>query len=564
MLKFLSIENFALIDSLQVEFQEGLNLVTGETGSGKSILVDAVGLAAGGRATQEMVRQGFDKAQVEGLFELDADHPVRKQLEEAGVEAGDGQLIVRREISLSGANKVFINGRLSTAGLLSELGSWLVDIHGQHDQQHLLQPSNHLEFLDAFGEHDAALREVSGLYQEWKEIKDKIRTLREGEQERLQRLDTLRFQAQELEKLDLSPGLVEELKDERRLLSTAEKRLSNSIEAFQILYEQDSSAMELLGRASRNLQELAEIDESLKESAAKLDELRFQMEEVSFGLRDYSDGIHFNPERQEAVEQRLAELQRAMRKYGKNVEELIDYAQGIGPEMEELENSEERAEQLEAQEKELADEFMKASQALSQRRKRAAKKLSKAVEKELAELAMKKTVFEVDIESGGQWAGPRGVDRVEFLISPNPGEEPRPLAKIASGGELSRIILALKSVLTLEPYAKTLVFDEVDSGVGGRVASSIGDKLARLGRHHQVFCVTHLPQVACYAARHLLVGKQTRQGRTTLHIEVLDASQRVEELSRMLAGETVTEATRQHARELLQRADSEKTETGVG
>ncbi|HSR53324.1 MAG TPA: DNA repair protein RecN [Acidobacteriota bacterium] len=564
MLKFLTIENFALIERLEVEFQAGLNLVTGETGSGKSILVDAVGLLAGGRAAQDMVRQGFEKAQVEGLFELQEGHPAWRHLKEAGLEGDEGQLLVRREIALSGTNKVFINGRLATAGLLGEVGNSLVDIHGQHDQQQLLQPSNHLEFLDAFAEQPALLSAVSERYREWTEVKDKIRHLREGEQDRLQRLDTLQFQAQELEKLSLSRGLDQELEEERRLLSTAEKRLAHSSQAFQILYEQEGSAMELLGKVSRNLQDLAEADPALTDSASKLDELRFQMEEVAFRLRDYSDGIEFNPDRQEAVEQRLAELQRAMRKYGKGVEELIEYAAGIGPEIEELEHGEERAEELEAREKDLSARYMEAAEQLSQGRRKASRKLAKAVEKELADLAMNKTVFRVSIESDEELASPRGFDRVEFLISPNPGEEPRPLVKIASGGELSRIILALKSVLTLEPYSKTLVFDEVDSGVGGRVASSIGDKLAALGRHHQVFCVTHLPQVACYAARHLQVGKQTRKGRTTVHIGVLREDERVEELSRMLSGETVTEATRQHARDLLERAHQQEAGTGVG
>ncbi len=558
MLKFLSIENFTLIDRLEIEFGAGLNLVTGETGSGKSILVDAVGLLAGRRASQEMIRQGFAKARLEGIFILEKQHPARRMLQEAGIELDDGQLIVRREIALSGANKVFVNQCLTTASFLSELGSCLVDIHGQHDQQQLLQPSNHLEFLDAFGANGELLEKVQAAYDELMRIEAEIEGLHQGEQQRLQRLDLLRFQMEDIERLELKPAITEELEEERRLLSSAEKRLSEALQSYQMLYEQDGAVLAQLGLVGRSLQELSRLDPRLEANAKRLEELRYQLEEIAYHLRDYQDGVEFNPARLDAVEERLAAIQKAVRKYGRSADAILDYYQTLQPQIDQLVQGETRLEELQTSRGTLKDRYLELSRRLSAKRRRDAKQLGRAVEVELASLAMQSSVVRVALQSDPENGTGKGIDQAEFLISANPGEAPRPLARIASGGELSRLILALKSILTLEKYCKTLVFDEVDAGIGGRVASSLGERLARLSARHQVFCVTHLPQVACMARRHFHVGKVSSQQRTTVRVEELDPGQRVEELARMLAGDSVTDAAIRHARELLRASRKSK------
>lgn len=552
MLKFIRIENFALIDRLEVEFGPGLNLITGETGSGKSILVDAVGLLLGGRASQEMIRQGFDTARLEGLFEIVAPHPASAYLQEAGVALAEGECIVRREISRSGANKVFVNGTLSTQSFLAGLGSLLADIHGQHEQQQLLQPATHLEFLDAFGRNHDLRQAVLESHRRLEAVREQLGRLQGNEQERLQRLDLLQYQAREIEALQLRPGLDQELESERQLLASAELRFHHSQESYQLLYEQEPSILGLAGRVETLLEELAEQDPSCSENLVRLRELRFQLEEIAYQLRDYAQQVEFNPARLEAVEERLGELHRARRKYGETVDLILEYYQDISRQILDLSGREERLQELEEERKRLEQEYYEKARQLSEKRRRDAAPLRQAVEGVLSELAMENTRFVVHLESSPERYSQKGIDRVEFLISPNPGEDLRPLAKIASGGELSRTILALKSILTLEDYPKTLVFDEVDAGIGGRVASNIGEKLARLASRHQVFCVTHLPQIAAFADRHYHVDKRTQQRRTVVRITPLEGEAREQELARMLAGEQVTETTRRQARELLQ------------
>lgn len=551
MLKFLSIQNFALIDRLEIDFQAGFNLITGETGSGKSIVVDALGLLVGARASQEMVRQGSDKARVEGLFELSAGHPALRLLIDAGLADENGELVVRREISTSGANKVFVNGSLTTQTLLAEIGDLLVDIHGQHDHQTLLRASSHLEFLDAFGQNRARLRECGEVFRRLTGLRREIEQIRSREQQRLQELDLCRFQLEEIENLQLHAGLDTELEEERTLLSTAEKRLSLARDSYETLYEKEGAAVEELGRVEGNLAKLSALDAGLREPAKRLAELRFQLEEIAYQLRDYQETVEFNPERRQAVEDRLAEIQQAARKYGGSVESILTFAQELGPRIQALEQTGARGEKLSSEEKSLAKEYARLAEELSRKRGADAVGLQRSVEKELSDLAMEATVFRVRLESDPAHPREEGIDEAEFLISPNAGEDPRPLAKIASGGELSRVILALKSILTPEPYAKTLVFDEVDAGIGGRVAATVGRKLAALARRHQVFCVTHLPQIAGFASRHLHVSKEIEGKRTLVRVRHLDEAARIEELARMLAGDTVTDATRRHARELL-------------
>ena len=551
-LRFLSIENFALIDRLQVEFESGLNLITGETGSGKSILVDAVSLLVGERASQEMVREGFDRARIEGIFSLPAHSPARQKLEQSGLDANSDELIIRREIATSGANKIFVNGTLATQRFLADLGSFLADIHGQHEQQQLLQPKTHLEFLDAFGGNEELRQEVSEQFHQLQETRQTLDHMRKSEQQRLQRLDNLNFQISDIEKLQLSSGLDQELEGERRLLSSAQQRYEACQESYELLYERDESLLALVDRLEKNLQTLATLDKKFDSTLEKLNESRYQMEELAYQIRDYRGQIEFDPARLEMVQEHLAEIQKARRKYGGSVEEILSYCERIRGEVEELSHGQERTEQLVAKEKSLSDEYLHQARRLSRKRRQDGVALERSVEQELRDLAMEQTNFSVEIDSQEVQANEHGIDRGAFLISPNPGEPPRPLVKIASGGELSRVVLALKSILSLENYPKTLVFDEVDSGIGARVAGKLGEKLAKLSTQHQVFCVTHLPQIASFASRHFHVEKQTHRKRTLVEITPLRAKARVEELARMMAGDRLTETTRKQARELLE------------
>ncbi len=551
MLKFLRIENFALIDHLEVEFEQGLNLITGETGSGKSILVDAVGLLVGERASQEMIRQGFDRARLDGAFRLHAQNPVRQELEKAGLEVNDEELIVRREICRSGSNKIFINGTLVTQSFLSRLGMWLADIHGQHDQQQLLHPQTQLEFLDAFGENQRDVQEVSGLFLQLKRVRRRLQEQRDSEQERLHRRDTLRFEIGDIERLELKPGLDQELQQERSLLTSAERRRQAAQESYQLLYERDNSLLTLLDQVQKKIQELVALDATFQPWVRRLREERYQMEEFSYQIRDYAANIESNAARLEAIEERLGEIHKASRKYGASVEEMLAYSTRIGHELAKLSVDEHRMTKLVEKEQGLLAEYLERAGQLSRKRHGDARMLCQRVEQELAELAMESAVFEVTFQSSETVPAGQGIDRVDFLISPNSGEVPRSLSKIASGGELSRIILGLKSILTLEGYPKTLVFDEVDAGIGGRVASRVGEKLARVATQHQVFCVTHLPQIACYATQHFHIDKHRRGDRTVIDAFPLQDSDRIEELARMLAGDAITETSRQHARELL-------------
>ncbi|MCH8017157.1 MAG: DNA repair protein RecN, partial [Acidobacteria bacterium] len=536
MLKFLSVENFALIDRLEIEFSKGLNLITGETGSGKSILVDAVGLLVGRRASLEMVRQGFEQARVEGMFELSGEHPARVFLADAEIPLEGGELIIRRNISRSGSNKIFINGVLSPLATLSQLGTFLADIHGQHEQQLLLRSSVQLQFLDAFSAHEPLTQQVRESFHLLQGVRSELERLQASEQERLQRLDTLHFQIADIDKLQLRAGLDVELEAERGLLASAEKRLSASQRAYQDIYEREESSLSLLHQAKKELEELCELDPQLEPVMVKLSDSRYLLEEVAYQLRDYTNQIESNPGRLDAVQESLSEIQKARRKYGETVDEILAYLEKAQKEVLELSQCEAEIEQLAKKESQLESKYRALAQHLSRGRHQQAKLLSRQVERELTDLHMGNAAFTVQVNTSDEKVTEQGMDQVEFLISANVGESSKPLAKIASGGELSRTVLALKSILTLEDYPKTLVFDEVDAGIGGRVASTIGEKLARLGTAHQVFCVTHLPQVASYASQHFHVTKRPSAERTIVEIVPLEQKARVEEISRMMAG----------------------------
>jgi len=556
MLKFLLIENFALIDYLEIEFQKGFNLITGETGSGKSILVDAVGLLVGERASQEMVREGFEKARVEGIFKVSSKHPIHKALEETNTPLEDEELIICREISLSGSNKIFVNGKMITQKLLSELGLLLADIHGQHDQQLLLHPKYQLDFLDAFGENQNLVAHLGSLFHKLQTVRSGLNSLNINEKDRLQKLDNLNYQITEIDNLNLRSGLDRELEEERRLLNSSEHRLQASQQAYQLLYEQEISLSNLLNQAEKHIEKLANTDTAYKKTAEKMKDIRFQIEEISHNLRDYADSIEFNPARLDILEEQLLEINKAKRKYGETVEDILEYASRTKEEIIELTENNTKTEELVVLQKKLEAEYLQLARNLSNKRHQDIKNLSKSIGQELANLNLENTIFEVDLNSTEEEISEKGIDQAEFLLSPNIGESPKPLSRIASGGELSRIILALKSIVSPENYLKTLVFDEVDTGIGGRVASTVGEKLSLLSNQHQVFCVTHLPQIACWASHHLHVNKQQSNERTIIQITTLTGKNQIEELARMMAGENVTETSRKQARELLQRSET--------
>jgi DNA repair protein RecN (Recombination protein N) len=563
MLKELNIKNFAIIDQLRVEFGPGLNVFTGETGAGKSIVVDALNLALGERASTDLVRTGALEAVVEAAFELNSHGPaaVRRILEEQGIEAAPGEdIIVRRVISAAGKSKVYVNGSLTNLNTLAGIGALLADIHGQHEHQSLLSIDRQMDMLDSFGGLMGKREAFSGLYRRLHELRRQLGELEAGEREKAQREDLLRFQVNEIEASRLKEGEDEELAREQQVLANAEKLAGLAAAADQALYSAEGSALADMKRAIANVRDIAAIDGSLAPVLELLESGRAQIEESAREIASYADGVEFDPRRLEEIGDRLDLIQKLKKKYGGAIPEIIVFGAKAAAELEKIERSGEESERLRREIAAMRTEITAKAKELTKQRGSAAGELEKKVEAELGHLGMKKTAFVVKIvqEPGddtadGLRAGPRGADTVEFLISPNPGEEPRPLAKIASGGELSRIMLALKTILIEGDPIPTLVFDEVDAGIGGAVAEEVGRKLKRIAGRRQVFCITHLPQIACMASSHYGVAKAVRKDRTSTEVRLLERAERVDEIARMLGGRTITDATIRHAEEMIER-----------
>ena len=552
MLQYLAVRDFALIDCMEVDFGPGLNLLTGETGSGKSILIDVVAQLTGERASLDLIRSGSKTAILEGLFQLEPGHPALKLLRGHEIPVEGGQLVIRRLISSSGS-KIFINGTMSTQRFLARLGRTLADIHGQHDQQDLLHARAQLDFLDVFAGNQNLRSEVDDCYRQLGEIHDRLEELESSERERVQEIEHLRYQLQELEELELRPGLDRELEEELRLLSTAEGRARNSISAYQTLYESEPSALSLLSQAEKKALELVELDPAQAVLAEQLADARLQLTDTASLLRDYGQSIHFDQEILEQTEARFSRLQRARRRYQRSLDELIEHRLETEERLEALLDYDSRKKDLEERKNTLKQTFESRASELSERRRAAGLRLATRVEGELAELAMQLCQFQVRVASSA--SSSRGVDSVQFLLSANPGEPPRPISRIASGGELSRIVLALKSIANVDQHSKTLIFDEIDAGIGGGTASAVGLKLKAVAHHHQVLCVTHLPQIAARADQHFQVAKLQSGDRTELQLLKLDRAERKKELARMLAGDQVSEITLAQANELLERSN---------
>jgi DNA repair protein RecN (Recombination protein N) len=549
MLLTLSVKNFAIIDRLEIEFGPGFNVLTGETGAGKSIVMDALGLILGDRASPELIRTGCEEAAVEALFDLAGALALQEALAEAGFSGGD-ELVLRRVVSRGGRSRAYVNGSLATLAQLQPVAEKLVAVCGQHEHQALLQRDAHLPFLDRFGGHQQLLSEYRTHFNAWRDTTSRLARLAAAERERAERHDLLRYQLRELTEAQLRAGEDEELAAERLLLQHAERLAAAASGGYNALYAADGAVCERLGRLAGELAALAAIDPALGQLAETLRQSLYVLEDAAIQLRDHLGSISFEPGRQAEVEERLARLAALKRKYGVSVAALLDRQAALAAELDELEDAEGSRAALEAERARRQAVLAATGARLGAARQAAGERLRSAMQLELADLAMPGARFELQMTELPE-PGPDGLERGEFLLAPNRGEALLPLARIASGGELSRILLALKRIDPGSDQVPTLVFDEVDAGIGGATATAVAGKLRDVSRRAQVLCVTHLPQVAAGAGRHFLVVKREAAGRTITAVEQLEGEARVAEMARMLGGAQVTERTLAHARELI-------------
>lgn len=551
MLSELSIRNVAIIDNLQLSFDPGLNVLSGETGAGKSIIIDALTLVCGGRASTELIRSGEDEAIVEAIFDLHDNADITTLLQESGIQPGE-ELLIKRTLSRTGKNRVYINGSLATLTQLAELGRRLVTIHGQHESQGLLRPEYHLTLLDSFAGTNDLRRQVAAAFDHWRQIADQLTRFDDQEQSSARRLDLLTYQVEEILAANLHPGEEEQLEEQQRLLVNAERLAGTSGSAYEALYGGDLALLGELKRVTQAVRELTAIDPALTPVHTALEESYLQLEDTALQLRDYAGRIEADPAQLQQVSDRLDLLQRLKRKYAPSIEEIIALGQTLAAERDELHTGCHSREELEQHLQSSHSTLTQLAKELSRQRHTAAARLEQLLVAEIRQLAMPHAEVQIRFEP---FTEPRatGSERVEFLFSPNPGEIPRPLGKVASGGELSRLMLAFKQILP-EGEAPTLVFDEVDTGVGGSVAGVVGRKLRHVADGQQVFCITHLPQVAAWATSHLKVIKQIQNGRTHTVVNKLDNAGQTQEIARMLAGEQITDAALHHAAELISSA----------
>ena len=570
MLRLLKITNFAIIDDLEIAFGAGLNVLTGETGAGKSIIFDALNLTLGARAGGDLVRAGTREAIVESLFEIPGTAgglAARSLLEEAGVDLEEsGELIVRRRVAEAGRSRIYLNGVLGTASLLSQVGERLVNIHGQHAHQSLLRPASHLGLLDDFAGTDGARATLGEAVRELKTAEDKLSAHREGVRERAQRADLLRFQVEELEKAALRAGELAEIEAELPRLRNAGRLIENAASLYERLYEAEGAVIERTGEIRRELESIAELDQSLGSLAEEAASAQAQLENLADSLRDYAEGIGHDPERLESLEARRAQVREMIRKYGADEAECLAYLEECRNQLAIVSDEKGTEARLVDARDALQSDLTKTALALSEKRMRAAESLDSRMEEALGELGLRGARFQtlithqedpegfIHVEGRPVAVRADGVDRAQFHFSPNPGEPPRSLSRVASGGELSRLMLALESVLRRADLIPTLIFDEVDAGIGGAVAEVVGRKLKGVSASHQVLVVTHLPQVASLGDKHFRVDKHVAGERTQTRVEVLDDDDRVEEIARMGTGLEITDAAREHAREMLGKA----------
>jgi DNA repair protein RecN (Recombination protein N) len=540
MLRFLGVRNLAVIDHLEVEFEPGLNVLSGETGAGKSVLVLAIDLLIGGRAGADLVRTGEDVATIQAVFE----------------RADGREVIVRREISSQGRSRAFIDDALATSAALRELGASLVDLHGQHEHQALLDPAEHVDVLDDFAGHQAMVAAVGARFDEWRTATTALDRTTLGEREKKARIEIATFHIQEIDRVAPQADEDTSLVAERLVLANADKLGRLSGEAYAALYDGDAAALPLLATVWRRLADLAELDPRFTPYLDQREDLKARLEDLAYFLRSYATDLDASPDRLQMVEDRLAAIERLKKKHGPLLADVLERRRVLGEEIAALELSDERAAALAERAHQTAANFLAEAAQLTNARKIAARALARALESTLGELAMPKS--RVDVRVADRSADPaawsqRGADDVEFFLSPNPGEDVRPLARIASGGELSRIMLAIRTLSAREEPGRTLVFDEVDAGIGGAAADAVGARLQALGRRYQVLCITHLPQIAARGSAHFQIAKHLRGGRTQTVVAKLDDSGREVEIARMIAGAEVSPQVLASARELLER-----------
>ncbi|SFP23784.1 DNA repair protein RecN [Salibacterium halotolerans] len=571
MLEEVTIKNFAIIEELTVRFTEGLTVLTGETGAGKSIIIDAIGLLIGGRGSVDYVRHGESRAEIEGLFHLDASHPAREVLEQTGIEMEEDMLILRRDITNKGKSICRINGKLVTLAVLRQVGQSLVDIHGQHEHQDLMQQEKHLSVLDSYAGNKlrSTYKDYLERYRRFSKLKNDWRKWQENDQETANRLDFIRYQFDEIEKAELVPGEDEELEKEKHILANGEKLYTQIGHAYESLYG-EGRGLDWAGLAVNHAEEAASIDEDMNPILESLQTTYYTLEEATFSLREKMDAISFDPERLNEIEARLEELKKLKRKYGDTVTDILAFASRLEEEVESLSNKEEKLEEMEKELHETALDLQAEADTLTDLRKQAGEKLVEDVKQQLQDLFMENAAMEVRVtpassgvsyewEHGRTVFNENGQDNVEFLMAANAGEPLKPLSKTASGGELSRIMLALKTLLSGYQNVTSIIFDEVDTGVSGRVAQAIAEKIYNVSTGAQVLCISHLPQVAAMADTNLYIEKKEQNDRVTTNIKPLEDSRKTDEIARMISGVEVTELTRDNANELLSMAEKIKT-----
>jgi len=562
----LSIKNFAIIENLSVTFSKGLTVLTGETGAGKSIIIDAIHLLVGGRGSAEFVRHGEERAEIEGLFQLDdSKHPVISKALEFGIDIDEGMVILRRDISHSGKSICRVNGKLVTISTLREIGSTLVDIHGQHEHQELMDESRHLTLLDQFGADDIypSQGEYQQVFRRYEQTLQRLKALSENDQQTAHRLDLISFQLDEIQNANLKINEDEELFEERRKLNNFE-RVFEALQSSHTALQGEQKGLDWISMVMGHLEDAASIDNAYKDMYEAVSNSYYQLEDAARSLRTELDALEFDPQRLHEIEDRLNEINRLKRKYGKTIDEILEYAGKIEEEIETLQNKETHISELEKELASIKKDLMLEAKQLTEIRLKWADKLTKLIHKELKELYMAKTVFEIRFESNTMQFTKNGVDHVEFYISTNPGEPLKPLSKVASGGELSRIMLALKSIFSQHQGVTSIIFDEVDTGVSGRVAQSIAEKIYKVASLSQVLCISHLPQVAAMADTHLFISKIIKGGRTKTSVTPLQLEDKINEIGRMISGSEITDLTKKHAEELLYlAAESKKSGSGA-
>ena len=544
MLEQLSIKNVAVIDSLDVTLKDGMTVLTGETGAGKSIIIDSINMILGSRTNKELVRHGTDRAEVQAVFS--ADDATAKLLEKNGIECEDGTIIISRRVTSDGKSTARINGTIVTLSTLREIADRLINIHGQHDDQALLTPSKHVSFLDAYAKCAPELERYKALYAECRKVSRELDGLLTNEQEKLQRSDLLSYQIDEITAAKLTPGEEESLKEQLSLLENAEKISVNAEKTYAYLYDNPDgmSAYDLISSAVDAMSEISELSDELRSAYGSLTGAMYSIEDAAREIRDFGEGIEFDEQALNDAEERLDLINRLKRKYGGSVEDILAFCEKAQTELDGITHSGERADELKAKLGELKSRLKTAAQALSEKRRAAAQKLQSEIEAALHELNMEKALFSVQVAPGKY--SPNGADTVEFMIATNPGEDLKPLAKIASGGELSRVMLAIKSILAKTDSVGTLIFDEIDTGVSGAAAQKIADKLKDIGSSKQVICISHLPQLAAAADNHFLIVKDVEGELAKTTLLELDTEGRVRELARIVGGGGAAEEYARH------------------